>query len=151
MAPFFKHDLGLMMSPAIIFMHLIVLCLFAWLIFFTVLNMCIVMEASFFCVRIELINSLWHCKAQSDALSQQFVKMAAPMTGILHYFRRHALNRRSYHITVYMTQYAFRENRVWKSWRWFWVQNYSFAQQIVIEWTDLVSKHTKEFYFVEFL
>ncbi len=59
--------------------------------------------------------------------------------------------RRSYHITVYTTRYAFRENRVWKSLRWFWIQNFAFTQQIFIEWTDLVSKHTKEFYFVKFL
>ncbi len=55
---------------------------------------------------------------------------------------------RSYHITVCTTWYAFRENRLWKSLRWIWVQNYSFTQYIFTEWTDLVSKHTREFYFV---
>ena len=60
----------------------------------------------------------------------------------------HSPHRRSYLITVYTARYAFRENRVWKSLRWIWVQNNSFTQYISIKWTDLVSKHTREFYFV---
>ncbi len=52
----FKHDLSLVMSPALIFMPLILLCLFTWLIFFTLLNMCIVIEESFSYVGIELVD-----------------------------------------------------------------------------------------------
>ncbi len=51
--------------------------------------MCIVIEASFYCVGIELVDILWRHKAQIGALSQQFVQMAAPMIGIFSLFSRH--------------------------------------------------------------
>ncbi len=43
--------------------------------------MYIVIEASFYCVGIDLYN-LWRRKTQIGALSQQFDKMAAPKTDI---------------------------------------------------------------------
>ena len=99
----FKHDLRLVMPQGLISMALIALCLFAWLIFFTVLNMCIVIKASFYhvyCVGSELVDSLWCCKVQIGALSQQFVKMAAPMTGIFHYFRYYAFEFEFFYMSV---------------------------------------------------
>ena len=46
----FNKLYGTLVMWLIIFMPLIVLCLFTWLIFLTVLSMCIVTEASFYCV-----------------------------------------------------------------------------------------------------
>ncbi len=49
---------------------------------------------------------------------------------------------RSYHIPFYTARHAFRENRVWKSLRWIWAQNYSFAQQMFITTDEMYHKIT---------
>ncbi len=66
-------------------------CLFACLIFFTVVKCTyrIVIEASFYCVGIELVDSLWLPSQGPNRcieLSQQFVKMAAPWLACFHSF-----------------------------------------------------------------
>ncbi len=58
--------------------------------FFAVLNVCIVIEANFYFVGLELVETLWRRKAQIGAMSQQFVKMAAPSLVYFHQFRNYA-------------------------------------------------------------
>ncbi len=66
-----------LLTSAII--HTVLICLVDFL-YSTVLNMCIVITASFYCVGIKLVDSLW-CR-QGSALCQN----GSPMTGIFSLF-----------------------------------------------------------------